>query len=87
MDFAEPQQHTSSTEAEESPYEMESESFHARPLVKSITVPETVKRRVPTKHYVSQLASKLHAQTAVFCKQCVNSLASYKLSILIELAS
>lgn len=38
---------SSSTEAEEDHYEKQ------RPMVKSITVPETVKRRLPSKHYVS----------------------------------
>ena len=37
----------SSPEPEEDYYEKQ------RPMVKSITVPETVKRRIPAKHYVS----------------------------------
>ena len=45
-------QRLSSVEVEQSPYEMDSYE-ETRPLIKSITVPETVKRRVPTKHYVS----------------------------------
>lgn len=56
MDFAGAQLTSS---IEENPYEME--TYPERPLVKSITVPETVKRRVPTKHYVSGELQHAHS--------------------------
>lgn len=39
---------------ESSPEAEASDDLYSDPLINSVTVPETVKRRIPSKHYVRQ---------------------------------